>query len=166
MRARFALSFLLAAFPVVAAPAPLLTAEGLAPFRIGMTEAELRRLPGLKVEFSSDASGNAEACETAGAPEMPDVSLMLVHRRVMVIWANTPTSDGVRIGTTEAQLKAIFGKRAMFTDRPYEEGDPDYHRVIVKLQGQREFVFDTSKRVVDSLSVGDRPGVEAMEGCA
>jgi hypothetical protein len=101
---------------------------------------------------------------------------MLRHHRIVMIGidgdtadANVKeirTTDGIRIGTTEAQLRAIFGARAIFTDRPYYEGDPDYHRVIVKLQGQREFVFDTSKRVVGSLSVGDLPGVEAMEGCA
>jgi hypothetical protein len=169
MRARFVLAFSLAILPAAAAPTPLLTADGLAPFRIGMTETEIRRIPGLQMEFHSEASGDAESCETALISGMPDIDLMLVHHRIVKIGTNAPairTSDGVHIGTTEAQLKAIFGRRAVFKDQPYEEGDPNYHWVIVKVQGQREFLFATSKHIVDSLNVGDLPGIEFMEGCA
>src|SRR4051812_32867872 len=113
MRARIVLVFLLAIFPAAAAPAPLLTADGLAPFRIGMTETEIRRIPGLQVEFHYEASGDPESCETAAISSMPDLSLMLVDRRIVKIGTGAPairTADGIHIGTTEAQLRTIFGK--------------------------------------------------------
>jgi hypothetical protein len=169
MRARFVLAFSLAIFPAAAAPAPLLTADGLAPFRVGMTETEIRRIPGLQMEFHSEASGDADSCETASVSGMPDLGLMLVHRRIVKIGTSAPairTADGVHIGTTEAQLRTIFGKRAVFSGRPYYEGDPNYHWIVVKVNGTREFVFATSEHVVDGLSVGDLPGIEFMEGCA
>jgi hypothetical protein len=169
MRARFVLAFSLANFPAAAAPASLLTADGLAPFRIGMTETEIRRIPGLTVEFHSEGSGDPDACETALISSMPDTSLMLVHRRIVKIGTSAPaiqTAEGVHIGTTESQLRTIFGKRAVFSGRPYYEGDPNYHWIVVKVNGTREFVFATSEHVVDGLNIGDLPGIEFMEGCA
>lgn len=159
--------------PLAAYPATVsyLSPDGLGPLRIGMTEAAAERALGEKLGLSGDASGDAEACEEGEVPGKPGVYVLTEHHRVMRIVLDAKaegigTAEGVRIGTTESQLRKIFGKRAVFKPRPYEEDVRGAQEVIVKVSAHRAFVFETENYKVQEIRAGDIRAVQYMEGCA
>lgn len=162
-------AFWLAAMTAQAAAPDVLTMEGLGRIHIGMTEAQIEHALGATLHLVGDAAG-PDICADAGVPGRAGVDLMFEKRRLTVIEVTTDktirTGDGVRIGTTEAELRKIFGPRAAFNPRPYEEGVAGAHEVIVKVTGAREFVFETEGGAVTEMRLGDKPSTEYMEGCA
>lgn len=156
-----------AAASLAAAPPPHLTAAGLGPLRIGMTRAQAERAIGTHILLSEIESDNVWACAIGTIRSMPHVVLLLEELRIRVITIGGPlsTADGVRIGSSEAALRRVFGKRAKFDDRPYFGGEPNAHNVIVRLSGRREFLFQTKDGKVDTINLGDRPAIEYWEGC-
>lgn len=164
----FCLVFILAGAAAVAQPAYVLTDKGFGPLRIGMTLKQAEAAVHRKLSTSADASGDPRACESAEIPGWPGISLMLENYKITVIYIDKPhrTVDGVYVGMPERALSKLFGKRAVFRPRPYEEDDPRAHNVAVMASDGREFLFQTRDGVVESISVGVLPSVEYMEGCA
>jgi hypothetical protein len=148
--------------------APLLTATGYGALRLGMTRGQAERAIGAHVSINDIASDDAWVCANGFITTMPHVDLLLEGLRIKVIsiGGGRATADGVRIGTSEAQLRRIFGTRAVFTWRPYAGGAPGAHNIIVKTGRNREFLFQTGGGRVETISIGDLPAVEYWEGCA
>jgi hypothetical protein len=149
----------------------ILSPDGLPPLRIGMTERAAEKALGVKLNFSADASGDAEVCQEGDVSGKPGIYLLTEHHRIARITvgkdaAEIRTPEGVHIETTEGQLRKIFGQRATFGPRPYEDDVPDAHEVIVKQRGRIEFVFETEHSKVEEMRVGRSEAVQAMEGCA
>jgi hypothetical protein len=147
--------------------APLLTATGYGALRIGMTRGQAERAVGAHILINDLASDDAWVCADGSIKTMPHVDLLLEGLRIKVISISggPATVDGVRIGTSEAQLRRIFGKRAVFGWRPYIGDTPGAHNVIVKTGRNREFLFQTADGRVQTISAGELPAVEYWEGC-
>ena len=159
--------------PLAAYPATVshLSPGGLGSLRIGMTESAAEKALGEKLGLSADASGDAEACEEGEVPGKPGIYVLTEHHHVMRIVVDAKaegigTSEGVHIGTTESQLRKIFGKRAAFRPRPYEEDVQGAHEVIVQFNARRAFVFETEDNKIQEIRAGDIQAVQYMEGCA
>lgn len=171
MRAELAKIFL-AAFVLMAASANaqtvVLTSEGFAPLKIGMTLRQAEAAIGRKIELLDEAGEDPHVCAVVDIPGHRGVSALFEYERIAVIYIEKPyrTVDGVYYGMPEANLKKRFGKRAIFDYRPYLGGDPHAHNVVVKEGGKREFLFQTEDDKVTTISVGNLPGVEYWEGCA
>jgi hypothetical protein len=136
-----------------------------------MTERAAEKALGAKLEFSADASGDAEVCQEGAAPGKSGIYLLTEHHRIARITVGKDatqihTPENVHVGTTEDQLRKIFGKRATFQPRPYEDDVRGAHEVIVKQGAHIEFVFETEDYKVEEMRVGTAAAVQYMEGCA
>lgn len=166
-----ALALLFSSVCAQAAPQNLLTAHGIATLKIGMTQNQLEEVLKRKLDANGDSSDDAQACQEARVPGMPGVYLLLEHYRISRIDVDgglkgAHTAEGVHVGMTEGEVRRIFGKRAIFTPRPYEGDVEGAHDIVVKVGATREFIFETEGGKVESMRIGDLPAAEYMEGCA
>lgn len=148
--------------------APVMTPDGLGLLHVGMRWHQAERAIGHKIDLNPIASDDLAICAEAAIVGMPGVMLLLERYRIRAITVDRSfaTVDGVGIGTSEEDLRHIFGTRARFDFRPYAGGEAGAHNVIVRLGGEREYLFQTRSGKVDLISIGDRPAVEYWEGCA
>ena len=92
------------------------------------------------------------------------VKVMVADRvvvRIDVDSGSTATPEGIKIGSTEAQVKAAYGDRAETGPHKYTDG----HVITVAGDGDFRFVFETDGSRVTRYRVGVTPAVEWVEGC-
>jgi hypothetical protein len=144
----------------------ILTFNGLAPVRIGMTMRQVERVLGKKLTINSLASEDEKECSQADRPGDSKASYMFHAYKVVRIdigEKGIATPEGASVGTTESQLKEIYGPKATFSPHPYL--DDRGHYVKVQAPG-RELIFETEDGKVTSFRVGLPGAVELIEGCA
>ncbi|MGE0440175.1 MAG: hypothetical protein AB7L66_10680 [Gemmatimonadales bacterium] len=146
----------------------VMTLEGLAPVRLGMSIADVEALLGGPVRVDR-LEPDAE-CGYAAFPRMPaGVAYMLAADTIVRIDVDTTairTADGVGVGDAEAALLDRFGTRMRVEPHPYE--GPVGHYLILDegAPGVRRFIFETDGARVTRYRVGRRPEVDLIEGCA
>jgi hypothetical protein len=93
------------------------------------------------------------------------VKIMVVDRvvvRIDVDSGSTATPEGIKIGSTEAQVQSAYGDRAETGPHKYTDG----HVITVRGDGDFRFVFETNGSKVTRYRVGVTPAVEWVEGCS
>jgi hypothetical protein len=93
------------------------------------------------------------------------VKVMVVDRvvaRIDVDSGVTPTVEGIRIGSTEADVQRAYGDRVETGPHKYTDG----HTMTVKGDGDFRIVFETDGSRVTRYHVGITPAVEWVEGCS
>ena len=74
------------------------------------------------------------------------------------------TAEGAGVGTSEIQLKKIYGRKAVFSAHPYLDSEGHYVTVLFPAQN-RKLIFETDHGKVTSFRVGLPEPVEYIEGC-
>ena len=141
------------------------TLQGIGPLRVGLGLAELRRRFGATSENGPHPDGN---CEHFASPAFPGVSMMVVDGRVVRIDIDDRryrTRSGARIGMTERQIRAIYGRQMQVEPHPY--GDADDHYLVYDARDEPlGMIFETNDRRATSFRVGYRDYVSLIEGCS
>jgi hypothetical protein len=70
------------------------------------------------------------------------------------------------VGTTEAALRKLYGKRAKFTVHPYGDEPNDHYVTVVLPAKNRLLIFATWGRRVQSFRIGTRDAAPLIEGCS
>lgn len=153
--------------PVEVTAAWRLDMDGIGPGRVGMTVASLERLLGAaKVDRIEDG----DVCGYADFANLPEGVSFMVARdtivRANVDAAGVRTAEGLGVGSTEAEIKAVFGNRVTVELHPYT--GPEGHYLVITDPSRPNFrmIFETDGKVVTSFRAGREPEVRLIEGCA
>jgi hypothetical protein len=151
--------------------------DGIGPVKIGMTLAQATAAVGrpVKVDPSYVADGCAFA-EVEGGPV--GLSFMVNREKETDPWrifrgdvtkGPIATVSGIKIGATEAEVKAAYsGKGGIYTVEPHPYTAPQGHYLIYDADGKggKLLIFETDGAKVTSFRAGDEGAVQAIEGCA
>jgi len=153
--------------------------EGIGPVRIGMTLAQASAAVGKP--FRLEDTEVSEGCAFAVVEGGPKGLSFMVGRdtnngpwRVLRTDVDEgsaiATISGIRLGATEAQVKAAYqgpGKGGSLTveTHPYV---PTGHYLLYDVDGKggRLLIFETDGTKVTEFRAGDEAAVQAIEGCA
>lgn len=151
--------------------APVLTDSGLGQLRIGMTVEEARSALGgdLTLDDPIGTEEGPDGCRFGQSPALPaGTSIMFEGQRAVRVDVDTAvaTSEGLRIGQTEAQVRAAYpGVR----EEPHHYVVGKYLIVVPAAPADtlRRLVFETdSAGMITGLRGGLYPQVQYVEGCA
>ena len=101
-----------------------LTAHGLGPIRVGMSEAAaIKALGGVRIQGSNAANGDCHLLFPKHGPQ--NFYVMTVGHRVarISIWDDVKTiktDKGLGIGSTEAEVRAAYGPSIVTTAQDYD----------------------------------------------
>jgi len=163
-----ALAVLSALFTAVAAAAPswCLGMSGLGPIRAGMTVEQVMRLADFSGLERKTAAGECWYLNYRGGGSAFD--LMIIGNTVVRLElkgeSKLHTFSGARIGTTEEQLKAMYGSRLDIQPHKY---DVNGHTITVKSSGgDHGLRFETSAGRVTAIQAGPWEHLNYVEGCS
>ena len=151
-----------------------LTTQGLGPLRIGVRIDEAAEA---LTAFGATAGtltlpvrvANGSTCGYVlwrGGPS--GVRVMVVDKRIARIdvdSASIATTEGVRVGDTEARVRAAYGTRLVESPHKYVRGGRYLSASSVDGDDSRRVVFETDGTRVMRYRAGVRPAVEYVEGC-
>jgi hypothetical protein len=151
--------------------------EGIGSIKVGMTLAQASAAVGKPVELDPNyiLDGCAYA-EVQGGPK--GLSFMVLRDRASAPWkifradvheGAIATVSGIRVGATEAEVKATYsGKGGSYTVSPHPYTGPEGHYLTYDADGKggKLLIFETDGKKVTSFRAGDEGAVQAIEGCA
>jgi hypothetical protein len=148
------------------------TINGIGPVRVGMTVAEASRAASVPIVSAGDNGGNPE-CTYFRPQTIPSGMGFMVtegHISRVDIWRNSPvtTLSGARIGSTEAEIKALFPGQIEVTPHEYVPGG-HYLTFVPRDAGDRNYrmIFETVPNGrVTQFRAGKLPEVTWVEGCS
>jgi hypothetical protein len=141
--------------------------DGLGPIRAGMAVEQVLRL----ADFSGmERKQAAERCwylrygdrDTAG----PSFQLMIIDGHVarIELLGTLHTISGARLGSSEADLKALYGARLDVQPHKY---DPQGHTITYRSpDGVHGLRFETSSGKVTAIQSGPWEHLNYVEGCS
>lgn len=143
-----------------------LTLRGIGNLRIGTPVTRLRAM-GATGENYPDPEVD---CSYWQAPQWPGLAMMVSGGRVVRIEtedARYRTASGARVGMTEAEIRAIYGRRLRVEPHPYT--GPEGHYLVYHARGEAsgmivETNFETGRAA--SIRVGRWRAVQLIEGCS
>lgn len=136
-----------------------ITTAGLGAIKIGMTERQVERAG----KRAITKEGGVGDCSTAKLGDK--LFGLFTGDRLARIYVNSrryATRSGLRVGATEAQVRAAYGSQLVIRPHKY---DPDGHYMEIR-DGNRKVVFVTDGARVSEISTGRRPEIDYVEGCA
>jgi hypothetical protein len=144
--------------------------DGIGPIKVGMTHKQAEEASGEPIVLRGDAPSDAEACRFGALQTGPKgLSFMLIGETIVRIDVDgdtaIKTSAGAHIGSTEDEVKTLYGARLAVTPHKY---DPNGHYLTVSDSdpAQRyQYIFETDGRMVKSFRAGRLPEVAVVEGC-
>lgn len=160
------------AAPAEPAPAPgpnTLTADGLGPLRIGMTDAEARTAVGaanIEGDTADEVPGTCVEIKLKG--DYTGVWLMAEDGRITRITAgegsSVMTDKGLGVRATPAAVRAAYPTGLEASPHKYEAAPAEY-LVVWKVPKQKGMKYEVnSEGVVASIHAGG-PSIEYVEGC-
>jgi hypothetical protein len=151
--------------------------DGIGPINVGMTPAEATSALGREVavdpnEVLNDLCGYAKP--TGGPDNLGFMVLRedmqsdwVIHRVDVYEGSPIATTEGIRIGSTEAQVKQVYGDQVKVEEHPYT--GPEGHYLIVDTDGDGtgfKRIFETDGAKVTTFRSGHDEPVSYIEGCA
>jgi hypothetical protein len=155
--------------PTTSSPATgwVVTAQGIANLRVGMTVAEAQAAyPTFKAAPSHDGGSCTYATLDgwpAGIGVMLDAGKVV---RVEVRRGNFATSTGARIGDTEERIKSLYPGQITVSPHKYTDGHYLTVTPTAETDSANRIIFETDGRNVVNYRAGVRPQVEYVEGCS
>ena len=135
--------------------------NGLGSLRLGMTEEEVEREVGHKI--NQDKLGGS--CGTARFASSRDY-LMFTNdrlRRVTVVSKLYETKTGIGVGDPQSDIRKAYGKNVKRSRHAY---DPKGYYFSVDFGGRKRIRFETDGSEVTAIHAGRTPEVDYVEGCA
>ena len=165
---RLALVVCAAAMAAVAAAAPswCLGMSGLGPIRAGMTVEQVMRLADFSGLERKSPAGECWYLHYQGDSSAFDLMIIdnVVVRLELKGKTRLHTFSGARIGTTEAQLKSMYGSRLDIQPHKYDENG---HTITIKSSGgDYGLRFETSAGRVTAIQSGPWEHLHYVEGCS
>ena len=143
------------------------TLQGIGPLRVGLSLDALRRRFGATSEYGPYPDPEVD-CEFFRSPAFPGVSMMVVDGRVVRIDIDDRryrTRSGARVGMTEREIRAIYGRQMQVEPHPY--GDADDHYLVYDARDEPlGMIFETTDRRATEFRVGYQEYVSLIEGCS
>lgn len=162
----FVAAALLSAFPAWSAP-PRLSFTSYGPVRIGMSRAALEGALGSKLD-DGDVVLEPRKCEYANAgKDHENIDFMLVDDRLVRIDVHGPgiaTRSGAHVGSTEAEIMALYPGRIIVSPHAYATPEGMY-LTLHSADGRHGLRFETYAGVVTSFYAGTAEALEDTEGC-
>ncbi|HYJ39724.1 MAG TPA: hypothetical protein VEW08_02970 [Steroidobacteraceae bacterium] len=148
-----------------AAPSWCLGMSGLGPIRAGMTVDQVMRLADFSGLERKNPAGECWYLHYRGGSSAFD--LMIIGGNVVRLelkgGSKLHTLSGARIGTTEDELKAMYGSRLDIQPHKY---DTNGHTITVKSSGgDHGLRFETSGGSVQAIQAGPWEHLNYVEGC-
>ena len=157
-----------------AAPAFLVGLDAVKDVRLGMTLAEVEALGH---RTTSEAPEEGMTCSYARIAGLEGVDVMLDSGRIVRFDIALPaegedaapanrwrTAEGAGLGTTEAELRRLYGARMLVEANKYDE---KWHDLVIRAEGSnRALLFQTDGSTVQSWRTGDWDAVQLVEGCS
>lgn len=142
----------------------LLQIDRIGPVEVGMGLAQARAAAGQELRQEGDDLGGC--VYYAPRSKSPDVSLMVIEGIVSRIdvdeASTTSTQEGIRIGSSEADVKRTYPTTTV-SKHHYTDGH--YLRVLSE-NGQTAYLFETDGTKVLNFRSGFVNAVDQVEGCA
>ena len=165
---RLALLVFAATLAAVAAAAPswCLGMSGLGPIRAGMSVEQVMRLADFSGLERKSPAGECWYLHYGGGSAAFDLMIIgdAVVRLELKGESRLHTFSGARIGTTEAELKAMYGSRLDIQPHKYDEKG---HTITVKSSsGDYGLRFETSSGRVTAIQAGPWEHLNYVEGCS
>jgi hypothetical protein len=138
---------------------------GLGPIRAGMTVEQVIRLADFSGLERKHPAGECWYLHYRGGQN--DFDLMIIEDKVVRLELKGATKlgtfAGARIGTTEDQLKAMYGARLDTQPHKYDEAG---HTITLKSSaGDYGLRFETSHGKVTAIQAGPWEHLHYVEGC-
>jgi len=144
------------------------TATGYGPLRIGMTVAAAASALHSPAPSTVGLDTACAYVHFDAAP--PGMRIMVTGGTVVRIEVDSttvPTGLGVRVGDSEAHVKALYGSRVSVEPHKYLPGG---HYLVVSpippTDSNFRLIFETDGSRVTSYRAGQLPQVQWVEGCA
>ena len=164
-RVLFAIGAASLAAAVAAAPSWCLGMSGLGPIRAGMTVEQVMRLADFSGLERKNAAGECWYLNYRGGSSAFD--LMIIGGNVVRVElkgeSRLHTFSGAGIGTTEDDLKAMYGARLDIQPHKY---DTNGHTITLKSSGgDHGLRFETSGGRVTAIQAGPWEHLNYVQGC-
>ncbi|MGA0601876.1 hypothetical protein ACO2Q3_14305 [Caulobacter sp. KR2-114] len=148
-----------------AAPAWVITPDGLGPLKIGMTPKQAQAALGRKVTTDNSFDASCRPYEVEG---LESLSLLFMDGKLDSIdfseGATWKTAGGVKVGDTDAAIRKAYGAAAHKTRSAYEDPPAAYYTVRGPGPHGIKFTTDSSRKITNIDAGGDSIGF--IEGCA
>ena len=132
--------------------------RGVDGIEIGMPQATVDKLvPGIGYYGGGDC--------VEGVIKDKGLKLLLEQGRVARVYISNPaykTADGIKVGSTEAEAKAIYGDALKVGPHKYVEHA--HYMSSIDADG-KGILFETDGVKITTISIGVLPALEYVEGC-
>lgn len=140
--------------------------DGFGPIKMGMTQQQVHGVVGVSV-VEETISPDEGCWYLLGQKHLKGVSFMIIDGRVSRIEVDTPqflTLNGAGVGTTEEQLKQLYGSHLQMDPHKYLDDSGHYltQRSSDGLYGVR---FETKDKTVFRFYAGPWEHLRYVEGC-
>lgn len=159
----------------------ILTFEGFGPIRPGMTFAEAEAALGKKLTpLNPNDEVYTEACwftERADGVD-PAVAYMVMEDRIVridvfdnlderkKIHPRISTALGIKIGSSEDEVKTAYGSQLAISTHPYGDEPNDHYMRVLTDDKAHGLLFETWDGKVTSFRIGTAQAIEFAEGCS
>jgi hypothetical protein len=141
------------------------------PIRFGSTVAVAERALGARLRVTGPWAAE-EPCHLVRSVVLPpSADLMVEDGRVVRVDIDDPsvrTLHGVGVGSTEAEVRAVYGDQLEISPRPYAEDVGLWMELVPRRADNRgtRIVFATLEGRVTSIHAGLVPAVGYVESCS
>lgn len=139
-----------------------ITPDGMGGIAAGRALSEIRNLVSSVGNYGArDSVWNSYECETYPSNDKR-VDVMVIQGKVGALSTSNSalqTREGIRVGSSEGQLRAAYGSKIARQENPYDGADYFYWA-----KPDRGIKFSVSDGVVKAITSGDK-AIEYVEGC-
>jgi len=152
--------------------APVLSVDGYARLKIGMTPEKMESVLSQKVGYNQYAN---HGCSVFTTPAMEHLGLSFVIDNKKLVRINvdyysanaeprkTKTIAGVGLSSSEDEVLKVYGADASVKPNP---ADPQWHTIFVDTPDHASGIaFETDGKTVKSMRAGTYPALSTATGC-
>ena len=159
--------FILGAVATATAQYSVIQFDGIGPVRMGMSLTQLNKA--LRTSYSTPSDPDEKSCFYEDVPDYPGLVIMLLEGRVAridVLSTNTHThtTEGIRLGDTEAHAKQVYGTRLRIEPHAYNP-DTGHYLTLQSPDGKFGIKFETEDGRITSYYAGTLAAIAQIEGC-
>jgi hypothetical protein len=144
------------------------TPRGIGALEAGMSPTQVSAIVHFATALPRDDTW--KDCGYVTFAELPAGVRVMVEQgtiaRVEVRDSSISTTEGARVGDTEARIKQLYGNRIEVQPHKYTSGHYLIARSAQPADSAFRLVFETDGMVVTAYRAGRRPPVEYVEGCS